>query len=77
MKNKEITIKLPEGLWEGYKKVRQPTYHIKQDKQTNGVYWLDYRDFGGQRIRKSLGTKSKREANARRKQWIKMIEDQL
>ena len=47
----------------------KPTYHIVQLKGKRGVWYLDYMH-DGKRTRRSLSTRSKAEANSRRKIWI-------
>ena len=69
-----FTKTVNKKLWEPLKKT--PTYNIAQIKGHRGIWFLDYRDLNGKRIRKSLSTRSKREANARRKIWIEYVEKQ-
>ena len=53
-----------------------PAYHMVLNSE-RGVWCLDYNDSSGKWLRKSLDTRDKAEALARRKTFIENIEAQL
>jgi len=47
----------------------RPTYNISKDVSNSGIYHFDYYDKYGDRIRRTLLTKSYRQAISNRKRW--------